>query len=151
MKDTRTGAGRQKPVKGAVDKAGKRGMPKPETRPVKQEKKPSYGPAAKAAEARKELRRGEKGKAPRGEAAPRKAPPPAPKAQAPRPARATGAVGTPKGKATEGPVKATARPLPKGVATKRPAGRGPVASRGPTPSSPVSFPDIAPYNPFAGR
>lgn len=64
MKDTRTGAARKKEVPGAVDRAGKGGMKKPDGPPGKPEKKVLQGPAARAAEARKELRREEKGKPP---------------------------------------------------------------------------------------
>jgi len=148
MKDTRAGAERQKPVKGAVDKAGKKGMPKPAERPVQQPK------PAKAAEAGKKIRAQEKGKAPRGEVTPRIAPPPARKAQATRPASRpaarpegrTGAAGTPKSTAPTGPVKkAVPVPLPKGifVPPKDRAPRGRVVGTGPK-RIPPSIPG---YNP----
>ena len=124
MRNQNTG-GNKKAGPSSVDKAGgKKGMPKPERTP-----KQTPPPTPKAQ-------------------APRKAAPSAPKAQAPRAASKPGAVGTPRGSATTGPVQATSRPLPKGVQTKRPAGRGPVAGRGPTPTPSASTPE---YNPFAGR
>lgn len=143
MKDTRTGAARKKEVPGAVDRAGKGGMKKPDrpsakpTTPVKPgpgrpggpgkpaperpsgkpapvkpgpgrpggpnkpasdrppgkpEKKVLQGPAARAAEARKELRKEGKGNAPRGQAAPRKSAPSATRSNSPAP-RAVGPTG----------------------------------------------------------
>ncbi|RPJ30401.1 MAG: hypothetical protein EHM17_11550 [Verrucomicrobiaceae bacterium] len=126
MKDNRSVSNRQKSVKSAVDKAsGKKGMPKPERTP---KQTPASAPKAQA---------------------PRKAAPSAPKAQAPkkpaptpRAASKTGAGGTPRGSVTTGPVKATSRPLPKGVQTKRPAGRGPTPAPTPAPVPTPSF-DLA--------
>ncbi len=114
MKDNRSVSNRQKSVKSAVDKAsGKKGMPKPERTP---KQTPASAPKAQA---------------------PRKAAPSAPKAQAPKkPAP------TPRGSVTTGPVKATSRPLPKGVQTKRPAGRGPTPAPTPAPVPTPSF-DLA--------
>lgn len=96
MRDKRTGAARKEPVKGAVDKAGKKAMPAPAK---KQEAK---RPTAKA-----------------GTPAPRQAPAPAPRAAKPaaRPAekpvrRATDNQGKAGKRPTAGPTPAPTRPTP---------------------------------------
>lgn len=113
MRDKRTGAARKEPVKGAVDKAGKKAMPTPEK---KQEAK---RPTAKASIP-----------------SPRQTPPPAPRAAKPgtRPAekparRATDNQGKAGARQTTGAVATPTRPAP-----TKPAPRG-AAKPTPLPGS----------------